>query len=72
MNSINKEITLAIVELNKKIEKVREQVVKKVGLSKAGFKGPGRRVLAVPATPSLGLGIMQRSLRALGLTPRVL
>lgn len=31
---INKEITLAIVELNKKIEKVREQVVKKVGLSK--------------------------------------
>lgn len=45
---------------------------KKVGLSKAGFKGPGRRVLAVPATPSLGLGIMQRSLRALGLTPRVL
>lgn len=31
---INKEITLAIVELNKKIEKVRDQVVKKVGLSK--------------------------------------
>ena len=31
---INKEIMLAIVELNKKIEKVRDQVVKKVGLSK--------------------------------------